>query len=402
MKNLLFVTWDSDQTNYLENLFFPILAGLRVKGGFECAVLQFSWAAEGEVARIGALAADLGIQYTHHPIMRKPHPVLGTLLTLWKGSGFLKGYLEENPTHILMPRSTMPALMVNRIHSWINSQGIKLVFDADGLPLEERADFAGLRRSSYQYRLLKKQETKLLLQADKILTRSQKAIDIHVGNIGEVHRHKFAKVSNGRHPGFFTFNAAARARIREEYGLLDGDRLFVYTGTLGPQYAWEEMLDVFESYRQAHAGSEWLLLSQSTDFLKGRIPAHLKDAIHLLQVPFSEMPAYLSAADVAFSLRIPVPSMAGIAPIKLGEYLLMGLPTIASTGIGDGDSLVSVFPGSIHPYNHSKASRLPKALRWLSDLPEKDRSRIREKAVLCFGLDGSVKEYVEALGFTTD
>jgi len=397
MKNLLFLTWDSDQTNYLENLFFPILTGLQKKG-YSCGVLQFSWAEKEETERLKELAAGKGISYTHHYIHRRPLAVIGTIRTLLKGSGFLKDYLLRHKVDILMARSTMPAVMVNWNYTFIRQRGIKIIFDADGMPVEERVDFSGLKEGSLQYGWLKKQETRLLLSSDKVLTRTQKAINIHVGTIGEEYRGKFYKVSNGRDPEQFLFDQDARDRIRKKLELTESDLLFVYSGTLGPQYGWEEMLEIFSAYRQLHRGAEWLVLTRSVDYLKRRIPEALQQSIHVLQVDFREIPEYLSAADVAFSLRIPAYSMKGVAPIKLGEYLLMGLPTIASTGIGDTGALVKDHPEIIQSYKHGKSKSLPKTLQWLTQTPHPNRDQIRKVALQHFTVQKSIDQYVKALG----
>jgi glycosyltransferase involved in cell wall biosynthesis len=48
----------------------------------------------------------------------------------------------------------------------------------------------------------------------------------------------------------------------------------------------------------------------------------------------AQIPAILAAADVGLALRRETPSQRGISPIKVGEYLLCGLPVVASR-VGD-------------------------------------------------------------------
>ncbi|WP_164674954.1 glycosyltransferase family 4 protein [Anditalea andensis] len=382
----------------MENLFFPILAGIQ-QSGLACYVLQFSWADGEEVLRLKALAKDYGINYSHIEVYRRPIVSIGTVNTLMKGIRFLKHYLEENKIDIIMPRSTMPAAMVNFNYEFIKKQRIKIVFDADGMPLEERVDFGGVNEKGFQYRCLKSQESKLLHRADRVLTRTFKAINIHVGTIGEVYRTKFFKVTNGKDPWQFRFDIKARQKIRAKLDLGNEDTLFVYSGGLGPQYGWEEMVEIFNAYKQINSGAEWIVLTPDGGYVKNRIPINLKSSIHIINLDYNEVPEYLSAADVAFNLRRPAYSLRGLSPIKLGEYLLMGLPTISSTGIGDTALLLKEFSGYIHPYKHKKGSSLSKALHWLTKLKLLDRTNIRELALSHFSIQKSILDYRNALKF---
>src|SRR5690606_28203889 len=92
-KRVLFVTWDGPQTNYLENLFFPIFSQLKE---WDFHVLQFSWAKQDKPQELMHLARTLGIHYTHIPSQRWPHPLVGTVFTLRKGIQKLKAYIDRH------------------------------------------------------------------------------------------------------------------------------------------------------------------------------------------------------------------------------------------------------------------------------------------------------------------
>lgn len=115
---VLFISWDSDQTNYMENLFFPIFEGLQKEMDCQFFVLQFSWADAMEVNRIATIARELNITYQQQQVRRKSHPILGTLLTTQIGQNSIKSMVEKHGITHLMPRSTMPAMMVNSIFKW--------------------------------------------------------------------------------------------------------------------------------------------------------------------------------------------------------------------------------------------------------------------------------------------
>src|SRR5690606_9338122 len=161
---------------------------------------------------------------------------------------------------------------------------------ADGLPIEERVDFAGLKKNGWMYHWLKSIETNMLIKADAVITRSQKAIDIHVNNIGEEFRDKFSIVSNGRDIEHFKPNPTQRQLIRESLHLKDSDVLFVSCGSLGPQYGWEEMISIFEGFLKDHSGSHFLILTGNTEFAETNLPTQLKSYCTIKSVPFVEVP----------------------------------------------------------------------------------------------------------------
>ncbi len=391
MKKVLFITWDGPQTSYMEGLFMPILSEVQSKAPYAIHVIQFTWGTQERIAVTHKKATELNIKYTAHPISRKPVAVLGSLMTLYKGVKFLRRYIKENNIDIVMPRSTMPAIMVNQL----KDKKFKLLFDADGLPLEERVDFSGLSRQSKQYQWLKKAETKILLQADGVITRSQKAIDIHLKTINNQQPKKFTVVLNGRDTRFFKPEAAIRKQVRAELNISEEATVFVYCGSLGPQYGWSEMIEIFEKYQQKYTTARFLILTGNTEFALSRIPSNLASTIIVKKVPFEQVPKYLNVADVAFALREPKFSMQGVAPIKLGEYLLMGIPTIASAGIGDSEAILSQVPNAFL-FHHENTQAANDALQFVENLSQVNHQGIRACGLDFFSIEKSAEAYIQS------
>lgn len=390
--NLLFITWDGPQTSYMEGLFMPIFQEIAKQGAYQFHVIQFTWADARKIAHTQAAADDMGITYTAWPVLRKPNVSTGSLLTVLTSSAKIKKYIRENNIHIVMPRSTFPAMIVNQI----KNKTFKLIFDADGLPIEERIDFAGLKKESFQYKLMKSAETKMLKSADAVITRSQKSIDIHLAHIGESYRSKFSVVFNGRDRNVFAYRPHLKEEVRQELGLKD-ELLFVYAGSLGPQYCLTEMLQIFKAYAEK-CEAKFLILTGNTAFAEQNIPTELKAHIILKSVPAEKVSFYLNGSDLAFGLRKPTFSMQGVAPIKLGEYLLCGLPVIASKGIGDTEKILENFE-ECYLYDHS-VGLLPQ-IEQIKNFVEKaifaDRNKIAQKAQDYFSLEAAAESYIKAI-----
>lgn len=394
---ILFITWDGPQTSYMEGLFLPIFNAVQQQSDYQFHVIQFTWGTPERLAVTQRKAHELGITYTAKTILRKPNATFGSVFSLFKGIRFLNRYVKEHEIDIVMPRSTLPAFMVNRM----GKGNFKILFDADGLALDERVDFSGLSRDSRQYRFLKSEEEKMLRKADSVITRSQKAIEIHLKTIGNENLEKFSVVSNGRNTDFFKPDLEQRTIVRSGFACSDTDRLFVYCGSLGAQYGWREMLEIFSRYHNGNQKAKFLILTGNPEFTYGKIPELLNKNVFVKKVPFEQVPNYLSAADVAFAIREPKYSMQGVAPIKLGEYLLMGLPTIASAGIGDSEDILTRVPDCFL-FRHDQKSAIANAVTFVEQLGEVKHQVIREYGIRYFSMEKSAVSYIQSLNKLTD
>ncbi len=396
MKNILFITWDGPQTSYMEGLFMPIFHEISKRQDIHFHVIQFTWADRAKTDVVKKNAQGLGIHYTAFPILKKPVASLGSLITLFTSSRNIKKYIQKHRIDIVMPRSTFPAFMVSRLLKSVAKvpfRGFrdKIIFDADGLPIDERVDFAGLKKDSRQYRWMKSIETQMLKRADRVITRSQKSIEVHLENIGEHYRNKFSVVFNGRDAQAFAINPEWRRVARSQLNIKE-ELVFVYAGSLGPQYHLPEMLQIVSIIEHAH----FLLLTGNTEFAMRHVPEALRSKVTVKKVPVHEVPFWLNAADVAFALRTPSFSMQGVAPIKLGEYLLCGLPTIASKGIGDSDRILEQFNECLL-YDHKHPPAMEDLLKFTEKAKFADREKIRQKSLRFFSLDAAADSYLKLL-----
>ena len=390
-KKILFITWDGASENYMEGLFMPIFQEIKKYYPIEFYILQFTWSDEKKIEHTRQAAKEMGIHYTASRILQKPKATLGSLFSLFTGRRKISRYIKKYSIDFVMPRSNFPAFMVHQI----SNKNFKIIFDADGLPIEERVDFCGLTQKSYRYKWLKKQETNMLLQADRVITRSQKSIDIHLKTIGEQYREKFSVVYNGRNTEFFKPNAVTREQKKKELGFKEGEKIFVYCGSLGPQYGWEEMMHIFKRY-ESQKLAKWLILTGNPQFALARIPPDLSSKILIKQIFSQEVPEYLNTADIAFAIRQPTFSMKGVAPIKLGEYLLMGLPTIASKGIGDSEALLQN-ASNCFLYDHLDSQVETKCDEWLIKIEKKEKNNNRDLGLQYFSLKGAAESYMYVL-----
>lgn len=360
--NILFVAWDSPDVKYLEGLFVPIFHHWSLQWGHSIHILHFSWSDSARQHFLTEFCKGRGINYTPVQVSQRPVAAIGKFFTTLKGTSILKRYIQENKIDVVMPRSTMPARMLLPLLS--RSRSFKVLFDADGLPIEERVDFAGLKPRSYRYKSLKAIEKGIITAADAVLTRTEKAA-VYLSEQYHVPLSKFNVVRNGSDRHTFKFSPELRQTRRKELGVPPEALLLVYSGSLGPQYGVEQMFLINKRLRARDIDSRLLILTNHPHFLS-TYAINPEDQIFVRSVEFSEIPGYLSSGDLGFAIRKDTHSMQGVAPIKVGEYLLNGLPIVASARIGDSRNLLAGQP-FIHLLEDYSEHSLNEAIQWIEE-----------------------------------
>lgn len=397
--SILFVTWDGPQVSYLESLFLPIFTGL-AKRGHVFHVLQFTWADKQPRAVTQEHCEAAGCTYRSVQVVRRP-VAAGSLVTAVRGSWHVRRAIAQHDIDIVMPRSTLPALATTLALRHFPAVG--LLFDADGLPHDERVDFGGWSAQGLAYRMLRDLEASTVRRADAVLTRSKKAIDILIARAGAgTAADKFHVVGNGRDANLFTpALKAERAAVRRELGIEDSAPVLVYAGSMGNQYCMPEMLEFFRLVRGRRDDAQLLLLTGSPEEAEQSLDGltDLRADCHIRRVAPTNVARYLGACDLGLALRRQSFSMRAVAPIKLGEYLLCGLPVLATQGIGDTDEQISGQVG------YSLAGMSPRELGaaadWFVDVIFADgdgcMARCRQAGLRNFSLAASVDAYAHAI-----
>ena len=376
----------------------PIFRAL-VERGHALHVLQFTWADKLQVATTKASCEAGGCSYRHVPIWRRP-VAAGGLITAVFGSSQVRREIAQHNIDIVMPRSTLPALATTL--ALRHCPAVGLLFDADGLPHDERVDFDGWSAQGLAYRMLRDLEASAVRRADIVLTRSRKAIDILVSRAGAgTTAGKFRVVGNGRDANQFApALETERAKVRRELRIEDTAPVLVYAGSMGDQYCVPEMLEFFRLVRSRRADAQLLLLTGSPEEAERRLDgfADVRSGCHVRRVSPHDVARYLGACELGLALRRPSFSMQAVAPVKLGEYLLCGIPVLATRTIGDTDALVSGQVGlSLAKMSHEE---LEAAAEWFlhAVLPDGEgfRRRCRDAGLRNFSLTATVEAYANA------
>ncbi|MEW5989150.1 MAG: glycosyltransferase family 4 protein, partial [Chloroflexota bacterium] len=231
--------------------------------------------------------------------------------------------LEQSPYDFIYERYSL----------WSDA-GARLARES-GLPLVLEVN-APLRLEAAQYRQLSDPETAAAIEA----TQFQAAQAISV--VSEPLRQYV--ISRGAAPERVHvlpnavdpthFHPAVRGgAIHHRYNL--GDRIIV--GFVGRPRPWHDLDTLLEAFAQLHATDSryhLLLVGRMPDDLPGRLAAKgLSGAATLTgPVPHLDIPQYIAAMDVAVSTHAPEDPATPFyfSPLKLFEYLAVGVPTVAA------------------------------------------------------------------------
>ena len=388
---ILFVTWDGPQVSYLESLFLPIFSRLR-QHGIHFDILQFRWAGEGQPDTIPALCEQAGCGYRRVAI-RRGLGGPGAFATALGGGREIRRAVRAFGSDILMPRSHMPAIAVAA------AGGARLrpiLFDADGFAADEKVEFASLSASGMTYRILRYIEGRTVEAASSVIVRSPAAAQILRERAGgRVAADRFHVVTNGRDEFVFQpFDEETRRAVRQELGIDPGAPLIAYAGSVGPQYRFEVMRDFARAVAQSRPDARLLILSGSPE-----LGAAFLGAAELHPIVMNASPGnvgrYLSAADLGLAFRADSFSMQGLAPLKLGEYLLCGVPILGNAAVGDTAAAISA--GVFFDDRAGTAA----AAQWLIEevLPQRDafRALARSTGIEGFSVRRSVTDYLAAI-----
>lgn len=148
----------------------------------------------------------------------------------------------------------------------------------------------------------------------------------------------------------YAFDSERRDKIRSQLGVENGT-VGIYVGKFGGIYYEKEAFQLYAAAFRFFGADFFLILltGDPVDKIKRYISTFglPEERIFIKFAAPSEVPAYLCAADFAFSTIKPAPSRPFCSPIKDGEYWANGLPILLEPGIGDDSDIIQTEGGGI-------------------------------------------------------
>jgi hypothetical protein len=191
-------------------------------------------------------------------------------------------------------------------------------------------------------------------------------------------------VTNGKDARTFTPGSLdSRAATREEIGVPATVPVVAYVGSIGPQYEPEAIIATFLLIHDREPDTRFLVLTSHTnhDAIRGLAGDLPNDQLCLQQADPVDVPRLLSIADLGIAYRRPSLSQDAVAPIKIGEYLLCGVPVAYTEGVGDLDEQLKT-EAALPIAGPPTSAHLALVAQWFSEgvLPDRDRQRVLARA----------------------
>jgi glycosyltransferase involved in cell wall biosynthesis len=292
----------------------------------------------GEILAIKERLAADGIEWHSLPYHKRPS-VPATAYDVMNGARFIRSLIKNKNFDVLHARSHVPMLMARLARKW-SGRKPKIVFDIRGFFPEEYTDAGLWPEGGWLYRAAKRVERTLLDEADGFVVLTEKARQILFARSSKVVEVIPCCVDMKR---FASANSESRKAARTELGIGD-HKVLVYVGAFGGWYLTDEMVDLFAAFKEREPEGFAMILTQSkTDEVRKKLHAAGYDEkdLFIQRVAASEIPRYLTAADIAVSFIKNCYSKQASSPTKNAEYLACGLPIIANAGIGDTDEQIT-------------------------------------------------------------
>lgn len=232
--------------------------------------------------------------------------------------------------------------------SGLKNKGVKIIVDVEDAPRYAE---------NYPYRLfnfyMKRKYQRLFNIADKVISVSKYLRNelVHSFNINEK---KIEIIPNGVDTSHFKRSKINRKILREKYNIKNDDIIFIYSGAMTNIMFPKEIISIFKLAIKKNPKIKLFLVgnSQPPEYIKDikvcikRLKLE-KNIKYLGHFDFEKMPKILSIGDVGL-----VPFKKDIltdaaSPLKIFEYMSMGLPVVSTNVKGIQEVIKDGYNGII-------------------------------------------------------
>lgn len=265
----------------------------------------------------------------------KEPKVLAKIYDIFAGIILCAVLLNENKITIIHGRSFVGAFIAMILRRLFK---VKFILDYRGLWPDERVDAGLWPKDSLLYKISKYIEKLLLLNADEIVVLTQKAKDA-IKNFPYIKNSDFKIQVIPTCVDLESF----KPKLKDSK-IQPGTKLaLMYLGSLGTWYMLNEMIDFFIEMRKTFINAYFLFVTLANRKIVDEAMAIKTVPLSCYSVKsasYSEVPYWLSMADLCIFFIKPLFSKISSCPTKFGESLACGLPVIINSGIGDCDEIV--------------------------------------------------------------
>lgn len=294
-----------------------------------------------EVSRDKVKQTPIEFPYMEHRAIFPHSPGFGGLSKIeliLRGRRELIREARRGGYDLVFAKAAMAGALAHMVHA---ATGLPYVVESFEPHSEYMVECGVWRRNGLRFRFASHYERLQVAHARRIITVT--------------HNHRNDLIAEGVHPDRvsvipsitdlerFAFNPADRARVRAALGIGAHTPVGIYVGKFGGLYYDREAFELFKRTMDRFAGMRLIILSpMDTPWIMERV-RHAgipQERVHVSSARHEDVPAFLSASDLAFSPIKPAPVKLYQCPVKNGEYWANGLPMLMTDLVADDHRLL--------------------------------------------------------------
>ena len=288
------------------------------------------WANVAERERIARDISGAGIVW--HPLhYHKVPSVLATAFDIMQCIIVGIWLCVRYKIKIIHARSYVSSIIALTLKKLFN---VKYIFDMRGFWADERIDGGLWPKDGSMYRVAKWFEKRFLLNADRVVSLTNAAID-EMKSFGYLQGSMpiFETITTCTDLDVFNYSNATSKRENESQPFTLG-----YVGSVGVWYLFDETLSCFkELQRQVPEARLHILNRGDHDYITKRISESgiSADSVFLEVADHAGVAKAMQNMDAGIFIIKPAYSKIASAPTKLGEFLGCGVPCLGNANVGD-------------------------------------------------------------------
>ncbi len=398
---LLFISYDGLTDPLGQSQILPYIKGLCRKG-YKYSIISFE-KKEQFKTHYELVSNDLqkfGITWKALSYTKNP-PLLSTIYDIISLKKEIKNQIKANQIDVIHCRSYISMFAA---YPLAKKSNIKLIFDMRGFWIDERTEGGiwNLKNPIYSflYKILKKKEVVWMNTSELIISLTHKGKQIILDQFKQSIKeniHVIPCCADQDHFNPWNIHIDAKSELLQKLGISHEDKILGYSGSIGTWYLGNEMMQQFKRLNEMDLFNKFLWvtkedperiyeLAENNGIDRGKII--VKSANR------KEMPLYLSTFDLGIFYIKPSFSKKASSPTKLGEMLLMGIPVLCNSNVGDLDEFFSGHKiGLCHDIEDFESVSLDDINRIMN----LDRSNIKQVGIDQLSLSSGIDKYDKAL-----
>jgi glycosyltransferase involved in cell wall biosynthesis len=279
--------------------------------------------------------------------------------------------------------------LIAKVLSWLFRK--PMVFDAQGSLIGEMQDHGFLGEKGLRFRFFRWLENIIYRLSDRIIISSNQAYDLLIKKFS-IDRDKARPIIDGVDIERFKPDYSIEG-LKKKWHLPQDKSIVIYVGLLTKYQGAEYLLESLKQLLKLRKDMHFLIIGFPLQPYKSMVEKEgLQEYMTFVgNIPYAELPKYLSMAEVAISPKISLTEGNG----KLYDYMAMGIPSVVfESGVNReilGDLGFYATMGDAESF----AAQIDRALKLQKEEKRNLKEKLRKRAEQLFSYHIRGKEIIE-------